>query len=149
MLVLVLALCFVFFAAVLEVWAAYTNVVKAHHCGTILKTLRQSDPEDDSDDFYLIQNPVEESNMGDKFKPKLPHLLAKIPNAKKLEVVKMLTAENEVRLGAFFDRIQSDSTIPLQRVNSMDVNNYGKVCVKYSRKTDESILAKVSRPEYS
>ena len=42
-----------------------------------------------------------------------------------------------------FNRIQSDSTITLQRVNSADVNNYGKVCVKYSRKTDKSILAKV------
>ena len=43
--------------------------------------------------------------MGDDFEPKLPHLLSHIRNEAKLEVVHLLTADNEARLDAFFDKI--------------------------------------------
>ena len=98
----------------------------------------------DSKKFYLIQIPVEEDNMGDNFTPKLPKLLSHIASEAKLKVVRQLTSVNEIRLDSFFGRMDSDWTCPLQRVkSSADVTDYGKVCLKYSTKTDESILAKV------
>ena len=82
--------------------------------------------------------------MGDNFKPKLPKLLSHIASEAKLKVVRQLTSVNEIRLDSFFGRMDSDWTCPLQRVkSSADVTDYGKVCLKYSTKTDESILAKV------
>jgi len=59
----------------------------------------------------------------------------------------MLTSENEPRLESFFDKLQHDWMIPLTRVKqSHEVNEYGKIAVKCSHKTDESILAKAARP---
>jgi hypothetical protein len=127
-----------------QIYTILGAIRRAKHCGSVLQKLPQEDPADDSDDFYLIQIPVEENNVGDKFKPKLPHLLLQIPQERKLAVVKTLTAENEVRLSAFFERIQSDWRIPLERMRApSDVDNYGKIFVKYNRKTEQSILAKV------
>ena len=98
----------------------------------------------DSEEFYLIQIPVEEDNMGENFTPKLPKLMLHIAPEAKLNVVRQLTSVNEVRLDSFFGRMDSDWTCPLQRVKtSADVTGYGKVCPKYSTKTDGSILAKV------
>ena len=145
--VLALMVSTIFGAMVVSVRSMVVNVRTARHIGTALKSLPQQDPPDDSDEFYRIQIPVERSNMGDNFQPKLPHLLSHIPNKEKLEVVHMLTAENEPRLESFFDKLQHDWMIPLTRVKqSHEVNEYGKIAVKCSHKTDESILAKAARP---
>ena len=106
----------------------------------------QSDPAPDSDEFYLIQMPVEKDNMGRTFVPKLPHLLVHIPDADKLKVVHSLSAENEDAWEAFFDTLQTDWLTSLQRVRTTDcVNDHGKVHLKCSRKTESSIIAKAQR----
>jgi hypothetical protein len=134
-------------AVSLQFYGIVTSIRHALHCGQVLKTLPQQDPPPNTEAFYLIQIPVEESNMGPDFKPKPPHLLKHIPNREKLKVVRMLTDPNEDRLDLFFDRLRWDWSMPLQRVKaSADADTYGKIAVKYSRKTDESILAKACRP---
>ena len=142
--VLVAVICAVVFAILQQTYTVVTAIRLARHCSSVLQKLPQQDPPNDTDEFYRIQIPCERSNMGEKFEPKLPHLLSHISEEQKLEVVRLLTTENEVRLSAFFERIQSDWMIPLERVKaSSDVTNYGQICVKYNKKTDESILAKV------
>jgi hypothetical protein len=72
-------------------------------------------------------------------------------------MVRLLTVENEARLDTFFGKLQAAggalagaggaAAAALVRVKSPpQVDGYGKICVKYSRKTDESILAKAVRP---
>ena len=63
----------IFGAMVVSVRSMVVNVRTARHIGTALKALSQQDPPEDSDEFYRIQSPVERSNMGDDFQPKLPH----------------------------------------------------------------------------
>jgi hypothetical protein len=145
--ILVLMLLSVCSAMLLHVYSVVTNVRAARHCGSVLKTLPQHDPPPDSEKFYLIQIPVEESNLGDSFAPKPPHLLSHIDPMQKLKVVHQLTVENEERLDSFFDKLQADWVSPLLRMkHPHQVDEYGKICVKYSRKTNESILAKATRP---
>jgi hypothetical protein len=90
---------------------------------------------------------VQDDNLGQQFLPKLPEELALVPAPKKLEVVRMLTADNEMILEKLFKRLDSEWSLGLARVpQARDVNDNGKIQVKYSRKTTESILAKASRP---
>jgi hypothetical protein len=107
----------------------------ARRCGTVLRSLPQRDPPDGSDEFYAIQIPVERENVGAAFAPKTPEELAHISAKAKLEVVHLLTAENEKTLAAFFQRLNGDWLTPLQFVkHSHEVNKYGKICVRASRK---------------
>ena len=85
--------------------------------------------------------------MGPSFEPKLPHLLSAISNDTKLRVVHLLTSESEIIVGTFFDKMQADWLLPFQCVSSYhEVNDYDKILLKSSRKTDASILAKAVRP---
>jgi hypothetical protein len=59
----------------------------------------------------------------------------------------MLTAETEKRVESFLWKLVVDHSIPLQPVNaSLLVDHSGVIFAKASRKTEESILAKASRP---
>ena len=83
--------------------------------------------------------------MGDSFKPIQPPIKAS-PESK-LKVVRMLTDENELILDQFFKKVSLDITNGIELVkSSAQVDDIGKVCAKYSRKTEESILAKANRP---
>jgi hypothetical protein len=145
--VLAIAVCVVIQAVARSTLSLINAITTAKKLGAALQKLPQQDPPNDSDAFYLIQIPVEEDNIGANFTPKLPRILSKITAEQKLVVVKTLTAENEGRLDSFFADFRSNWTIPLQLVKtSAEVTDYGKVCVKYSKKTDESILAKAIRP---
>ena len=145
--VLVMAFFAVAYAIVEQIITLLSAIRRARYCGVVLQALPQQDPPNDTNAFYLIQIPVEESNLGEKFTPKLPHLLKDISPEDKLKVVKTLTAENEIRLDAFFDRLKSDWMSPVQLVRtSTEVTEHSKVCLRYSRKTDESILLKARRP---
>ena len=120
----------------------------ARRTAQILRKLPREDPPDDSAAFYQIQIPVEESNMGDAFKPKKPEALAGIGNESKLAVVRQLSDENEQLLVAFLYRVSHDSMIPLQQVRApMLVKSEGRMCVEWGRKTGESIVKKACRPE--
>ena len=83
--------------------------------------------------------------MGDAFKPKTPAELRGLDDQAKLKVVRLLTRENEARLDAFFAQIHDGRDLILVS-SSKDVNDYKLVNAKYSRKTEESILAKACRP---
>lgn len=144
--VLVIAFFAVAYAIVEQVITLVKAIWRARYCGAVLQALPQEDPPNDSNLFYLIQIPVEENSL-DNFTPKLPHLLRDISPQDKLKVMKTLTAENEMRLDAFLDRLKSDWMSPLQMVRtSAELTEYCKVCLRYSRKTDESILLKACRP---
>ena len=85
--------------------------------------------------------------MGDAFEPKPPAALAQLSNESKLAVVRLLTKENEERLEHFFFKLSTDPSIALQDVKSSSlVTGRGIVCAKFSKKTEESILAKAIRP---
>jgi len=105
-----------------------------------------SNPEhQDTPSFYAVQIPVSEDNMGDAFKPIQPPIKAS-PESK-LKVVQMLTDENELILDQFFKKVSLDITNGIELVkSSAQVDDIGKVCAKYNRKTDESILLKAQRP---
>ena len=51
-------------AVSLQVYGVVVSIRHALHCGQVLKTLPQQDPPPDTEAFYLVQIPVEESNMG-------------------------------------------------------------------------------------
>jgi hypothetical protein len=143
----VLMLLSVLGAVLLHTYGVVTNIQRAKHCGVVLKGLPQCDPAADTDSFYLVQGPVEKGNCGSSFKPKLPHLLSSISDVDKLQVIHSLSGENEILLEAFFGRLQASWTIPLQRMlKPHQVDDYGKICLRSSWKTDESILAKANRP---
>jgi hypothetical protein len=92
-----------------------------------------------------VQIPVSDDNMGDSFKPIQPPIKAS-PESK-LRVVQMLTDENELILDQFFKKVSLDITNGIELVqSSAQVDDIGKVCAKYSRKTEESILLKAKRP---
>jgi hypothetical protein len=122
-LLLGLTFCTVAFGAWWEVLHVWRAVRRARHCGGVLRMLPRSDPPPDSDEFYLIQNPVEEGNVGDAFVAKLPHLLSHFTDGQKLAVVRVLTAENEGRLGRFFERVGSgaESRAPLDVVKKAGI----------------------------
>jgi hypothetical protein len=136
---------------VLELMELLTAMKVARRAATILKSLPREDPPDDSPAFYDVQIPVEQSNMGSVFVPKPPHALALIDPQHKLATVRLLTAENERLLDKFFDVLGHARSsvggggLSLVR-SSRDVDGYQTVCVKYSRKTEASILAKAVRP---
>ena len=132
-------------AIVLEVRVLRDAIHNARHTAQILRKLPREDPPDDTPAFYDIQIPVEESNMGDAFTPKAPAKLKSVTASSKLKVVRMLTAENEKRLDSFFDSLQDGRDLILVS-SSKEVNDYRRVNAKYSRKTEESILAKACRP---
>eukprot|EP00935_MAST-01C_sp_MAST-1C-sp1_P000111 g111.t1 len=114
----------------------------------LLKKLPQQDPPDNDEAFYDIQIPVEESNMGDAFKPKKPKELAHLTEESKLAVVRQLSDENEGALAAFLDHVSHDPTVPLQQVTTPTlVKSEGRMCVEWGRKTEESIVKKACRPE--
>ena len=70
----------------------FINAAKnARRTAQILISLPRTDPRDDSAEFYDIQIPVEESNMGEAFTPKPPAKLRGVDNQAKLKVVRMLT----------------------------------------------------------
>jgi len=149
MLVALLVMVFAMVLAVIvnEVYSLAKAVQVARHCAVVLRLLPRTDPEPDSKDFYLIQIPVEKDNMGHKFTLKLPEELQHISNEEKLVVVRLLSSENQTRLENFFTQISTSWTVPLQVVkSSAEVDGGGKIAVKYSRKTEQSILAKACRP---
>jgi hypothetical protein len=132
---------------ILTVLDLFSAVSRTRVLAKILRVLPQEDPPDDTLDFYSIQIPVQEGNMGDAFTPKSPNELAGIPRQEKLRVVKMMSDENEARLDRFFDRARVDTQLALAFVKSTtQVDSVGRVCAKYSRKTVESICAKARRP---
>ena len=85
----------VFTAVVLEVRVIVDAIINARHTAHILRELARQDPPDNSANFYAIQIPVEESNMGKAFTPKTPAQLRSVDDLAKLKVVRMLTLENE------------------------------------------------------
>ena len=68
--VLVMAFFAVAYAIVEQIITLLSAIRRARYCGVVLQALPQQDPPNDSSAFYLIQIPVEESNLGDKFTPK-------------------------------------------------------------------------------
>ena len=85
--------------------------------------------------------------MDDSFEPKIPAEIKHISNEKKLEVIHLLSTESVKVLDDFFERIQRNWKTQLQRVMRLDkVDDYGRILLKSSIKTDESILAKAIRP---
>ena len=130
---------------VLEVRVFVEAAKNARRTAQILRKLPREDPPDDSNEFYNVQIPVEESNMGDTFRPKTPAELRGVSDQAKLKVVRMLTRENEARLEAFFTYIEEGRDLILVS-SSKEVTDYKRVNAKYSRKTDASILAKARRP---
>eukprot|EP00935_MAST-01C_sp_MAST-1C-sp1_P001912 g1912.t1 len=129
----------------MEVHVFLAAAKNARRTAKILRELPREDPPDDSPEFYDVQIPVEASNMGDAFTPKTPAELRRVDNQAKLTVVHMLTRENAMRLEAFFDHLHNSHELMLVS-SSRDVTDYRRVNAKYSRKTDESILAKACRP---
>ena len=84
----------------------------------LLRKLPQQDPPDGSSAFYDIQIPVEESNMGDAFKPKKPEVLKLLSNDSKLAVVRQLSGESERVLEKFVHDVSHDPMISLQQVTT-------------------------------
>jgi hypothetical protein len=132
---------------VLEIFALLHAVTRTRKLASVLRSLPQHDPPDNTPEFYLMQIPVAEGNMFPNFEPKHPTALAAVSTEAKLAVVRILTAENEQRLEHFFHKLSTDRRIPLQQVSSSSqVIRNGIVCAKSSRKTEESIIAKGCRP---
>jgi hypothetical protein len=151
---LVVLLVLVFIAAsamvVLELQTIVHAIREASRSSGILQCLPQEDPPAGSDAFYNIQIPVTKANMGDNFKPMPPHELLEVDNETKLEVVRLLTMENEERLDNFFRKMHHR---PLWMRSGLElveatkgVDGYRKVHVKHSSKTVDSIVAKAQRP---
>jgi hypothetical protein len=97
-----------------------------------------------------LQIPVQKDNIGKDFHPAKPSTLAAISNQEKLEVVRLLTAENELKLDHFLHAIRNPPFWASRGLvlvgSSLEVDGLRKCAVKYSRKTEESILAKACRP---
>ena len=130
-------------AVVLEVRIFLDAAKNALRAAKILRKLQREDPP--GDEFYMIQSPVEESNMGDAFAPKTPAKLQGLDDQAKLKVLWMLTGENENRLDAFFARLHDGRELII--VSSWkDATDYRRVNLDYNRKTTDSILAKARRP---
>jgi hypothetical protein len=146
-LLLVTAVLAVGLAIVSEIRELMRVVTRTRKLASVLRMLPHADPPDDTAEFYDMQIPVTESNMGAAFVPKSPGALAGLSTESKLAVVEILTAENEQRLEYFFHKLSTDRQIPLQQVksSSMVIRN-GFICAKSSRKTKESIIAKACRP---
>ena len=146
-LLLVMAMLVVAVGVVFEVRQLFHALMKTRKFAAILRSLPQQDPPDGTKEFYDVQIPVEEDNMGDAFEPKAPEALVHLSSESKLKVVQLLTAENEQRLEHFFHKLSHHPTIPLVQVNASSlVTQVGIVCAKCSKKTEESILAKACRP---
>jgi hypothetical protein len=144
---LILAMALVVIGVVLEVAHLGHALSSTRRLAHILRALPQKDPPDDSAEFYLIQSPVQESYFEDVFVPQPPSALAHLTDKAKLAVIHTLTAESEKRVESFLWKLVVNHSIPLQPVNaSLLVDHTGVVCAKASRKSDESILAKASRP---
>jgi hypothetical protein len=93
-------------AVVLEVNHIRHAIRRSRRIGSLLHELPVEDPADGTGAFYAIQIPVEESNMGAAFYAKQPHELVGIPAKKKLEIVRLLSAENSRRLDTFFEKLR-------------------------------------------
>ena len=124
---------------------------RARKWGRALGRLPREDPPTHTEMFYLIQSPVEENNIGSAFVPKLPAILSTLDDSAKLRVVRMLTEANEQRVDAFLSRLAEGldniaTDVELQLVDTVRKVSTGHVHMKHNRKTDESILAKASRP---
>jgi hypothetical protein len=151
LLVVLLALLFLLFAGAVAfgLWHVISGMRKANSAANCMQKLPLQDPCDDSVEFYAIQQPVEISNMGKAFKPKPPAELAKVNRLAKLIVVRQLTAENEGRLDKFLASLRRvpfwEHQLELVGYPTL-VDEDGKVFLKYSRKTEQSILAKACRP---
>jgi hypothetical protein len=136
----------------------YGALRRARPCAHLLKDLPRADPPANSDAFYLIQMPVVEEmrntsrsssgkDAAPSFTPKLPHLMSHISDKQKLRVVAQLTDANERAWEACFDTLEADLLTPLVRVkHTHKVSDHGRVQLKTSRKTEQSILAKAHRP---
>jgi hypothetical protein len=130
-------------------------IKEVHSLSAVFKELPREDPPPDTPAFYNIQMPVQRENMGKNFHPLPPNKLAKVSNLSKLEVVQLLTAENQERLDRFFEGVRhpSFSFQYLATGNSLilvdsskEVDGFRKCAASYSRKTEGSILAKAVRP---
>jgi hypothetical protein len=97
-LLLVVAMVAASFAVALEIEELWRALTRTHRLTAVLRLLPQQDPPDDTKEFYDIQIPVEESNMGDAFKAKKPEEIKHLSNESKLSVVRLLTKENGDRL---------------------------------------------------
>ena len=127
-------------------WHLY-KVIKAlriaRYYGNILKSLPQEYPPNDTDQFYMFQCPVEKDNMDGAFQPKLPGQLAHIPNSAKLEIIHLLTVENERLLTRFFRRLNRSLMTHLKIVkHSWEVKKYGRICVRSARKVSTTLTQK-------
>jgi hypothetical protein len=146
MAVIVMAFLGVIFAMLLEAYYIYYRHCAARHAAMRFRSLPTEDPPADSDSFYLIQIPVQKSNMGESFTPRLPEHLKLLRVDQKLQVVHLLTDVNEAIIDAFFKRLHLDWSVPLQVVTKTHHVSNGKIHLKHSRKTAESIRAKATRP---
>ena len=108
----------VFIAVTFELEQLHRALTRTRRLTAVLRALPQQDPPDDTKAFYDIQIPVQESNMGDAFKPKPPAALAHLGSEAKLAVVRLLTKENEERLEQFFHKLSVDPAIPGQQAKS-------------------------------
>jgi hypothetical protein len=115
---LVIAMVSAVAGGILTVLDLLSAVSRTRVLAKILRVLPQEDPPDDTLEFYSIQIPLEEDNMGDAFTPKSPTELARIPTQEKLRVVKLMSDENEARLDRFFDRARMDTQLTLAFVKS-------------------------------
>jgi hypothetical protein len=146
-LLLIVATVAVVLGVVFEIRELLRSVTRTRKLAFVLRGLPQQDPPNDTSEFYDVQIPVAESNMGAAFEPKSPFALAGLSTKSKLAVVQILTTENEQRLERFFYKLSTDRYIPVQQVkSSTQVVRNGLVCAKSSRKTEESIVAKACRP---
>jgi hypothetical protein len=161
---------------VLEVYLMVHAIEEASGASKIFKNLPRVDPPPNTTAFYDIQVslcihtsnahsfscvyaaktacalkiPVQKDNIGKDFHPVEPSILATISNQAKLEVVRLLTAENELKLDHFLHAVRNPPFWVGRGLvlvgSSLEVDGPRKCAVKYSRKTEESILAKACRP---
>jgi hypothetical protein len=150
MVTLVLSIFFlVIFMTIYEVRETYRHIKEMLDFSTHLASLPREDPEDHTEEFYAVQNPIDPAVIkSDKpFKPQQPHKLKHIDAMTKISVLQTLTKENEQLLKDFFTQVDKDGTIMLRLVSTpRDVLENGCICLKYNRKTVESIMQKSVRP---
>ena len=146
-LLLVSAAATVSVGVALEITELLRSLTRTRKLAAVLRHLPQYDPPDDTAEFYNIQIPVEETNMGTDFQKRSPSALAHVSDVSKLAVIQLLTIENEQHIERFFEKLGRDPAIPLQQNKSSSlVTRQGMICAKSSKKTEESILAKANRP---
>jgi hypothetical protein len=139
-----------------EIHQTYSHIKEVLDFSKHIASLNQKDPEDNTPEFYAVQNPVDPAtiesiqNTGfdlSKMEPLQPKQLLRISVMTKIQSLQTLTDENEKLLQNFFNRVHKDDDIPLRLVNTpKQVVENGAICLKYNRKTVESIQQKAVRP---